>query len=71
MSYIVPIVSYMQWVYFIHTYGVMYSAHDGIHLPPVMSYSWCYVFDRVGVVIYIVDVMTDRMCFKSDIELAL
>ena len=49
----------------------MYSEHDGIHLPPVMSYSWCDVFDRVGVVTYIVDVMTDRMCFKSDIELAL
>ena len=49
----------------------MYSANDGIHMPPVMSYSWCDVFDRVGVVTCIVDVMTDRMCFKSDIELVL
>ena len=33
--------------------------------------SWCDVFDRVGVVTYIVDVMTDTMCFKSDIELVM
>ena len=50
-------------------YDIMYSAHDGIHMPPVMSYIVGVMFDRVGVVTYIVDVMTDRMCFKSDIEL--
>ena len=49
----------------------MYSTHDGIHMPPVMSYSWCDVFDRVGVMTYTVDVMADRMGFKSDIELVL
>ena len=34
-------------------------------------YSWCDVFDRVGVVTYTVDVMTDWMCFNSDIEIVL
>ena len=34
-------------------------------------HSWCDVFDRVGVMRYTVDVMADRMGFKSDIELVL
>ena len=50
----------------------MYSEHDGTHMPPVVSYIvWCDVFDRVGVVTYTLDVMTDRMGFKSDTELVL
>ena len=32
MSYILRVVVLMGG------YGVMYSAHDGIHMPPVMSY---------------------------------
>ena len=51
-------------------YDVMYSAHDGIHMPPVMSYI-------IGVMSstkcvwwqYTVDVTAVRMGFKSDIEL--
>ena len=39
----------------------MYSAHDGIHMPPVMSYI-------VDVMTYTVDVMAYRISFKSDIE---
>ena len=52
-------------------YDVLYSAYDGIDMPPVMSYSWCDVFHRAGVMTYTVDVMADRMGFKSDIELVL
>ena len=38
-------------------------------MPPVILHGWCDVFDRVGVMIYTVEVMADRMGFKSYIEL--
>ena len=41
-------------------------------MPPVVSYIvGVIVFDRVFVMTYTVDVMADRINFKSDIELVL
>ena len=42
----------------------IYATCDVLH-------SWCDVFDRVDVMTYTVDVMADRMGFKSDTELGL
>ena len=51
-------------------YGVMYSAHDGIHMPTVMSYIVSVMSSTEWVVMTdTVDVMADRMGFKSDIVL--
>ena len=54
-------------------YDVICSAYDGIHMPPVMSHIVGVMFltDRMGVMTYTVDVMANRMGFKSDIELVL
>ena len=48
----------------------MYSAYDGTHMPPVISYnSWCDVLDTVGGMTYTADVIEFRTGFKLDIEL--
>ena len=48
----------------------MYNAYDGIHMPPVMSYTVgvMYSTDR-ALMTYRVDVMAALLGFKSDIEL--
>ena len=52
-------------------YDVMYSAHDGIHMPPVMSHIVGVMSstDRMGVMTHTVDVMAVITGFKTDIEL--
>ena len=47
----------------------MYNSYDGIHMPPVISYSRCDVFYRECVMTYRVDEMAVLTGFKSDIEL--